>query len=155
MTIVLTVLHVAVAICLILSVLLQAGKAGGMGAAFGPALILALYWRRFNRWGALASVVAGTIISTWWWAMGLGYQAAETLTDLLGFSATIELMEDVGLWQINPAGPGVIAALLFAVAVTLLTSPPSREVEDLFDHVNGPNWTEDEAATAEAERPPL
>ncbi len=35
MTIVLTVLHVAVAICLILSVLLQAGKAGGMGAAFG------------------------------------------------------------------------------------------------------------------------
>lgn len=35
MTIVLTVLHVAVAVCLILSVLLQAGKAGGMGAAFG------------------------------------------------------------------------------------------------------------------------
>ena len=35
MTIVLTILHVAVAICLILSVLLQAGKAGGMGAAFG------------------------------------------------------------------------------------------------------------------------
>ena len=35
MTIVLTVLHVAVALCLILSVLLQAGKGGGMGAAFG------------------------------------------------------------------------------------------------------------------------
>ena len=118
---------------------------GGMGAAFGPALILALYWRRFNRWGALAAVVTGTIVSTWWWAMGLGYGAAETLTDLLGFSATIELMEDVGLWQINPAGPGVIAATIFAVVVTLLTSPPSREVEDLFDHVNGPTWTEDEA----------
>ena len=128
---------------------------GGMGAAFGPALILALYWRRFNRWGALAAVVTGTIVSTWWWAMGLGYQAAETLTDLLGFSATIELMEDVGLWQINPAGPGVIAATLLAVAVTLLTSPPPRDVEDLFDHVNGPHWSEDEAAAAAAERPPL
>ena len=127
---------------------------GGMGAAFGPALILALYWRRFNRWGALAAVVTGTIISTWWWAMGLGYGAAETLTDLLGFSATIELMEDVGLWQINPAGPGVIAATLFAVVVTLLTSPPPREVEDLFDHVNGPTWTEDGAGNAEAERAP-
>lgn len=35
MTIVLTILHVAVALCLVLSVLLQAGKGGGMGAAFG------------------------------------------------------------------------------------------------------------------------
>jgi len=35
MTIVLTILHVAVAICLVLSVLLQAGKGGGIGAAFG------------------------------------------------------------------------------------------------------------------------
>ncbi len=35
MTIVLTVLHVAVALCLVLSVLLQAGKGGGIGAAFG------------------------------------------------------------------------------------------------------------------------
>ncbi len=128
---------------------------GGMGAAFGPALVLALYWKRFNRWGALAAVLAGTIVSTWWWAMGLGYGAAETLADLLGFSATIELMEDVGLWQINPAGPGAIAATLFAVAVTLLTSPPPRDVEDMFDHVNGPTWTEDEAGAAKAERPPL
>ncbi len=126
---------------------------GGMGAAFGPALILALYWKRFNRWGALAAVVTGTIVSTWWWAMGLGYQAAETLTDLLGFSATIELMEDVGLWQINPAGPGVIAATLLAVAVTLLTSPPPRDVEELFDHVNGPTWSEAEAGAAADERP--
>ena len=28
---------------------------GGMGAAFGPITILALYWRRFNYWGAIAS----------------------------------------------------------------------------------------------------
>ena len=28
---------------------------GGMGAAFGPITILALYWRRFNLWGAIAS----------------------------------------------------------------------------------------------------
>ena len=87
--------------------------------------------------------------------MGLGYQAAETLADLLGFSATIELMEDVGLWQVNPAFPGFIAATLFAVAVTLLTSPPPRDVEELFDHVNGPTWTEGEAAPAADERPPL
>ena len=30
---------------------------GGMGAAFGPVIILALYWRRFNLWGAAAWIV--------------------------------------------------------------------------------------------------
>ena len=37
---------------------------GGMGAAFGPITILALYWRRFNFWGATASVVAGTVAAS-------------------------------------------------------------------------------------------
>ena len=37
---------------------------GGMGAAFGPVTILALYWRRFNFWGAAASIVAGTALAS-------------------------------------------------------------------------------------------
>ena len=119
---------------------------GGMGAAFGPALILGLYWRRFNRWGALAAVVSGTVVSTWWWLMGLGYERAETLTDLLGFHATIELMGEVGLWQINPGVPGFIVAAVFGVATALLTAPPPEEVTELYDHVNGPDWTEENEA---------
>ena len=79
---------------------------GGMGAAFGPALILALYWRRFNRWGALAAVASGTVVSTWWWLMGLGYEEAGSLADLLGFEATLTLLGEVGIWQLNPATPG-------------------------------------------------
>ena len=39
---------------------------GGMGAAFGPCIILALYWRRFNYWGAVSGVVAGTVVSSIW-----------------------------------------------------------------------------------------
>ncbi len=38
---------------------------GGMGAAFGPVTILALYWRRFNFWGALASIVAVSPLPSW------------------------------------------------------------------------------------------
>ena len=115
---------------------------GGMGAAFGPALILALYWRRFNRWGALAAVISGTVVSTWWWLMGLGYEGASSLADLLGFEATVELMEEVGIWQLNPATPGFVAAMVFAIVVTLLTAPPDRDVVELFDRVNGPDWLE-------------
>ena len=78
---------------------------GGMGAAFGPALILALYWRRFNRWGALAAVLSGTVVSTFWWLMGLGYDQVGGWAVWLGFEATLTLMEEVGIWQLNPAVP--------------------------------------------------
>ena len=111
---------------------------GGMGAAFGPTLILALYWRRFNLWGALAGVLSGSVVSTWWWLMGLGYQRAQTVTDLLGFHETVKLLGEVGLWQINPGVPGFVAATIAAVAIALLTQPPNEEVVQLFDEVNGP-----------------
>ncbi len=85
---------------------------GGMGAAFGPVTILALYWRRFNFWGALASIITGTVVSSVW-----GY--------LSGGPG--------GLWDIQPATPGFLIAMPVAVAVTLLTSKPSEEVVALFD----------------------
>ena len=115
---------------------------GGMGATFGPVLILALFWRRFNYWGALSGVVSGAFVSTWWWLMGLGYEQAENLTHLLGFSETARMMEEVGVWQLNPATPGFVAASIIAVAVTLLTARPSREIEEEFDYVTGSGWAE-------------
>ena len=121
---------------------------GGMGAAFGPALIMALYWRRFNRWGALTAVVTGSIVSTWWWLAGLGYERYSTLPDLLGFEATVDQMEALGVWQINPGVPGFVAAVVAAYIVTRLTAPPSAEIVDLFDHVNGPEWDEGEMVAA-------
>ncbi len=39
---------------------------GGMGAAFGPLTILALFWRRFNFWGALTAMVVGTAAASVW-----------------------------------------------------------------------------------------
>ena len=125
---------------------------GGMGAAFGPAIILALYWRRFNRWGALTAVVSGTVVSTWWWLMGLGYEGANAVADLLGFEATIDLLSEVGIWQINPATPGSVGAVLAAVVVTLLTTRPSDQVVELFDRVNGPDWREEDNRVVEAMR---
>ncbi|MDE2842705.1 MAG: sodium/proline symporter [Chloroflexota bacterium] len=123
---------------------------GGMGAAFGPALILALYWRRFNRWGALAAVATGTIVSTWWWLAGLGYERYSTVADLLGFHATVEHMEALGVWNINPGVPGFVASIVAAYIVTRLTAPPPVEVVDTFDQVNGPGWNEGEVMAAPA-----
>ena len=88
---------------------------GGMGAAFGPVTILALYWRRFNFWGAASSIVAGTALASIWWYMDGGPS---------------------GIWDIQPATPGFLVALLVAIVVSSLTPEPSREVLELFDSVN-------------------
>ena len=88
---------------------------GGMGAAFGPVTVLALYWRRFNFWGAMASIVAGTItVSIWQLNSGGPW----------------------GMFYMGiAAAPGFIVAVPAAVAATLLTSPPSAEVTEQFDRV--------------------
>ena len=91
---------------------------GGMGAAFGPVTILALYWRRFNVWGALASVISGTAAASVW-----GY-----------FSGG-----PGGIMDIQPAAPGFIIAIPVAIAVTLLTPAPPKAVVSLFDQVTADN----------------
>ena len=87
----------------------------GMGSAFGPCIILALYWRRFNSWGAVASIVTGAVVASIWgfWSGGPG-----------------------GVWDIMPASPGFVGSAVAGVLVTLLTPPPSREAVALFDQVN-------------------
>ena len=86
-----------------------------LGAAFGPVMILALYWRRFNFWGAAASIVAGAGVATFRWRLDGGPS---------------------GMWDIQPATPGFLIAVVVAVAVSLLTPKPSGEVVALFDKVN-------------------
>ena len=39
---------------------------GGLGAAFGPPLLLSLYWRRTTRWGVLAGMITGTAVTVAW-----------------------------------------------------------------------------------------
>ena len=89
---------------------------GGMGAAFGPATILALYWSRFNFWGALASILAGAATVTLWQFMSGGPWG----------------IFDMGI----AAAPGFITATIAALAGTLLTSEPSEQVKENFERVN-------------------
>ena len=90
---------------------------GGMGAAFGPCIILALYWRRFNYWGAVSGVVAGTVVSSIWGLASGG---------------------PGGVWDVMVGTPGFAAGFAASVAATLLTPAPSPAVVALFDEVNPP-----------------
>ena len=104
---------------------------GGMGAAFGPCVILALYWRRFNRWGALSGMVAGTAVSSVWWFLSGG---------------------PGGMWDVTVGTPGFAAGLTASVIGTLMTAPPSAKVVALFDEVNPPTHPPLSSA-AEGDRP--
>ena len=90
---------------------------GGMGATFGPVVVLSLYWRRFNAAGAVAGMLAGFATATLW---QFGLEGGPQ-----------------GLFDIMPCTPGCIAGTIAAVAVTLRTAPPSNDVLAAFDGVVG------------------
>ena len=81
---------------------------GLFGAAFGPAIMLSLFWKRFNFEGAIAGIVTGAVVDILW---------------LLCLSST-------GIYEIIP---GTIAGLIAAIIVSKCTKAPSEEVEKLFD----------------------
>jgi sodium/proline symporter len=81
----------------------------GFGAAFGPAVILSLFWKRMNRNGALAGIIVGGVTV-------VVYKQIDT----------------IGLYEIIP---GFILATIAIVVATLLSPPPSATIEETFDEV--------------------
>ncbi len=81
---------------------------GGFGAAFGPVIILSLYWSRMNRNGALAGMVVGALTVIIW-------------KELSG-----------GVFDVYELLPGFIFATVAIVVVSQLTGRPSVEVEQQF-----------------------
>ena len=82
---------------------------GIFGAAFGPAIMLSLFWRRFNFAGAVAGIATGAIVDILW----------------LTFLST-----PTGLYELLP---GFLCGLIVAVTVAKLTPAPPAQVQELFD----------------------
>ncbi|MBQ9643652.1 MAG: sodium/proline symporter [Lachnospiraceae bacterium] len=87
---------------------------GGFGASFGPVVLLALFWRRSNRQGALAGMLTGGITIFVW----------KFLLRPLG-----------GAWNIYELFPAFFIALGVNVLVSLLTPAPEKEITDVYDKV--------------------
>ena len=80
----------------------------GFGAAFGPLMILSLYWKRMNLQGAVASMVTGFAVVILW-------------NTFLSSTGIYELL------------PGFVLSFIVGVVVSLATPAPSKEIEDEFD----------------------
>ena len=81
----------------------------GFGSAFGPVVILSLFWRRFTYKGALAGVIAGAVTDVIWLAF---------------------LYESTGVYELIP---GFAVGLIASVVVTLIDKAPSAEVLAIYD----------------------
>ena len=120
---VLMVGRIAVIIIAIIAYLIASSKGAGaqaimnlvenawglFGAAFGPVILLSLFWRRFNYAGACTGVIIGAAVDIIW---------------LLCCSGT-------GVYEIVP---GFICGGIAAIIVTKISPEPSKEVTDIFDN---------------------
>lgn len=86
----------------------------GFGASFGPIVLLALFWRRSNKYGAITGMITGGAMIFIW----------KFLVRPLG-----------GAFDIYELLPAFIAALLVNVIVSLITPAPDKEITDTFDAV--------------------
>ncbi|QUO37613.1 sodium/proline symporter [Dysosmobacter sp. Marseille-Q4140] len=86
----------------------------GFGAAFGPTVLFALFWKRSTKWGALAGMVAGGAMVFIWKYL---------------------IAPRGGAWAIYELLPAFIVASVAIVVVSLLTAKPDAEIEKIFDEV--------------------
>ncbi|WP_053362569.1 sodium/proline symporter PutP [Bacillus sp. FJAT-27251] len=81
----------------------------GFGAAFGPVIILSLFWKRMTRNGALAGILVGAITVIVW-------------AQLKG-----------GLFDLYELAPGFLFATISIIVVSLVDKAPSKEIQEEFD----------------------
>ena len=87
----------------------------GFGATFGPTMLLCLFWRRSNKQGAVAGLIAGGVMVFVW---------KFVIAPLGGAFAIYELL------------PAFIISFVVNIIVTNLTAAPEKEVTDVYDEVH-------------------
>ncbi|MEP2775618.1 MAG: sodium:solute symporter family protein [Luteolibacter sp.] len=102
---------------------------GLAAASFFPAIVLGIFTKRVNRFGAVSGMIAGIIFTaSYIWYFNFGYGE---------FKGT----PDQFLFGISPQGIGSLGMLLnFAVSLTVsyLTPAPPKHIEDLVDSIRFP-----------------
>lgn len=90
------------------SILNIVGQAwAGFGSSFGPALLLSLYWKRMNKWGALSGMIVGGLTVIIWITLGLSTYMYEMV-------------------------PGFILSFISVIVVSLLTEKPDESIHKDF-----------------------
>lgn len=89
----------------------------GFGSAFGPTIILSVFWRRFTYKGAVAGVTVGAVTDVLW----------------------LMFMSHTGIYEIIP---GFALGMVAAIIVTLIDKEPAEDVKAIFDRASSEGYDE-------------
>ena len=88
---------------------------GGFGAAFGPLLLFALFWKRTTAQGAIGGMIVGGMVDLFWYSM----------------------KANGGIFSVYEIIPGFIASSLVIIIISLCTKLP-QEIADEFEKAKRP-----------------
>jgi cation/acetate symporter len=112
-------------------ILFLVGAAFSLAAsAFFPPLVLGVFWKRANKWGAIIGMTAGLSVCL--------YYMMRTYPFFTNMG-----VPKMDLWfGLNPISAGVFGlpiGLLTIIIVSMLTPAPDKETQELVEHVRYPN----------------
>ena len=117
-------------------ILFLVGAAFSLAASgFFPALVCGVFWRRANQLGAILGMVAGLGICMYYMYMTYPF---------FGVNAP-------KWWDINPIAAGIFgipAGFIGIIVGTMISPAPSKEVQELVDHVRYPSLEGDTMNTS-------
>ncbi|WP_269886857.1 sodium/proline symporter PutP [Macrococcoides canis] len=85
----------------------------GFGAAFGPLVLLSLYWKGLTKHGAITGMVLGSVTVIFW----------------------IMMKSHGGIFELYEIVPGFLISLVSTVLVSLVTPKPEQRIIDEFDEM--------------------
>ena len=108
-------------------------------AAFFPALVLGIFWKRATGIAASLGMVAGLGTTVYYMVMNQPW-----LRGIFGITSPVDLW--YGILPISAGVFGVPVGIAVIILVSLITPEPSKKIQDLVDHVRYPNLLGDNRA---------
>ena len=108
-------------------------------AAFFPALVMGIFWKRATGIAASLGMVAGLGTTVYYMVMNQPW-----LRGIFGITSPIDLW--YGILPISAGVFGVPVGIAVIFVVSLITPEPSKKIQDLVDHVRYPNLLGDNRA---------
>jgi cation/acetate symporter len=102
-------------------------------SAFFPALVLGIFWKRANKWGAIAGISVGLGVCIYYMVTTYPW-----LRDVFGITRPIA---EYMWFKMNPISAGVFgmpAGFITIIVVSLLTPAPDKQTQDFVEHVRYP-----------------
>ncbi|HEU0202916.1 MAG TPA: VC_2705 family sodium/solute symporter [Burkholderiaceae bacterium] len=111
-------------------------------AAFFPALVAGVFWKRANKWGAIAGMVVGLAVCFYYMATTQPW-----MRSIFGVTGSIAEHTWFGITPISAGVFGVPAGIIALIVVSLLTPAPDKKTQDFIEHVRYPNLKGDSMTT--------